>query len=233
MKVKQKIELISKLLNFASTNNNHSDLEDIRSITLDTIAQGIQNYLIALKLSEHLNDINYVKEKIWKDFVKDDLKVVNYNFNGYIKDAFFNSLFISVESNFRTVAKHFEATEGQINNTSIKTTFTNLLSIISFFTSITSYEKDVITYFLYLRNTVHNFGIHTKPSYTLEIEDATSVINQSKVKLELIQNKTNNISSENLYLLFEQVMKAVIKFNSLIPSTENIKHPLVDFGYNN
>lgn len=79
---------------------------------------------------------------------------------------------------------------------------------------------------------MHNFGIHTKPNQSLEIEDKKSIIDSSKIKLELIQNQTNNISSENLFLLFEQVLKVVIRLNSMIPANEKIKHPLADFDYN-
>lgn len=79
---------------------------------------------------------------------------------------------------------------------------------------------------------MHNFGIHTKPNHSLEIEDNTSVINKSKVKLELIQNQPNNITGKEQLLLIEQVIKVIIRFNSLIPTAERVKHPLADFDYN-
>lgn len=232
MEFDEKIELVSKLLNFASSNNNHGDLEDVRNITMDAIASSIQNYLIALKLSTHLSDIKYLQENIWEGFVENDLVDLDHNFNGFIKDAFYNALFISIETNFRAIAKHFEARANTINKTSIKETFEKLLSMISFFAGITAYERDVIIYFFYLRNTMHNFGIHTKPNHSLEIGDNTSVINKSKVKLELIQNQPNNITGKEQLLLIEQVIKVIIRFNSLIPTAERVKHPLADFDYN-
>lgn len=232
MKLTEKIELVSKLLDFTSSNNNFADQEDVRSITMDAIAQSIQNYLIALKLSEHLHDHKYLKENIWEGFVEKDITDVDFNFSGFIKDAFYNALFISIETNFRAVAKHFEASADTINKTSIKATFENLLSVITFFNGITNYERDVIFYFFYLRNTMHNFGIHTKPNHRLEIEDKTSVIDQSNVKLELIQNQTNKITTKEQLLLLERVIKVVVRFNSLIPTTEKIEHPLANFDYN-
>ncbi|MDC8105005.1 hypothetical protein MTQ00_10680 [Chryseobacterium sp. B21-037] len=232
MKFEEKIELVSKLLDYSYSNNNYADQDDIRSITMDAIAQSTQNYLIALKLSEHLNDIGYINAKIWEGFAEDDLEIIDHNFNGFIKDAFYNALFIAIETNFRAVAKHFEARTDTINKTSIKTTIENLLSMITFFTGVTTYEKDVIFYFFYLRNTMHNFGIHTKPNHSLEIDDKTSLIDQSKVKLELIQNQTNNITTKEQLLLIEQVLKVIIRFNSLIPTTEKIEHPLANFDYN-
>ncbi|KNB61180.1 MULTISPECIES: hypothetical protein [Chryseobacterium] len=232
MEFDEKIELVSKLLDFASSNNNHGDLEDIRNITIDAIASSIQNYLIALKLSTHLNDISYLQKNIWEGFSQEDLVPVDFNFNGFIKDAFYNALFIIIETNFRAVAKHFEARVDTINKTSIKATFENLLSMITFFTSVTTYERDVMFYFFYLRNTMHNFGIHTKTNHSLEIDDKASLIDQSKVKLELIQDQPNNITAKEQLLLIEQVIKVIIRFNSLIPIAERIKHPLADFDYN-
>lgn len=232
MKLNEKIDLIFKLLNYASQNNLHADEEDIRSITMDSISQSIQNYYISLILSESLEDIKFVNANISEEFVAEELDIVNHNYNGFIKDALFNALFISIESNIRTIARHYEAKANDINNTSIKITFENLLKTISLFAGISADEKKVILFFFYLRNTMHNFGIHTKPNQSLEIEDKKSIIDSSKIKLELIQNQTNNISSENLFLLFEQVLKVVIRLNSMIPANEKIKHPLADFDYN-
>ncbi|QRA41411.1 MULTISPECIES: hypothetical protein [Chryseobacterium] len=232
MKLNEKIDLIFKLLNFASLNNLHADEEDIRSITMHSISQSIQNYYISLILSEKLEDIKFVNANISEEFAVEELEVVNYNYQGFIKDALFNALFISIESNIRAIARHYEAKVNDINNTSIKITFENLLKTISLFNGISADEKKVILYFFYLRNTMHNFGINTKPKQAIDIEDKTSIVDTSKVKLELIQNQTNNISSKNLFLLFEQVLKVIIRLNSMIPSNEKIKHPLADFDYN-
>lgn len=232
MKLNEKIDLIFKLLNFASLNNLHADEEDIRSITMHSISQSIQNYYISLILSEKLEDIKFVNANISEEFAVEELEVVNYNYQGFIKDALFNALFISIESNIRAIARHYEAKVNDINNTSIKITFENLLKTISLFNGISADQKKVILYFFYLRNTMHNFGINTKPKQAIDIEDKTSIVDTSKVKLELIQNQTNNISSKNLFLLFEQVLKVIIRLNSMIPSNEKIKHPLADFDYN-
>ncbi|WP_312285858.1 hypothetical protein [Chryseobacterium gleum] len=232
MKLNEKIDLIFKLLNFASLNNLHADEEDIRSITMHSISRSIQNYYISLILSEKLEDIKFVNANISEEFAVEELEVVNYNYQGFIKDALFNALFISIESNIRAIARHYEAKVNDINNTSIKITFENLLKTISLFNGISADQKKVILYFFYLRNTMHNFGINTKPKQAIDIEDKTSIVDTSKVKLELIQNQTNNISSKNLFLLFEQVLKVIIRLNSMIPSNEKIKHPLADFDYN-
>lgn len=111
------------LLNYASQNNLHADEEDIRSITMDSISQSIQNYYISLILSESLEDIKFVNANISEEFVAEELDIVNHNYNGFIKDALFNALFISIESNIRTIARHYEAKANDINNTSIKIYF--------------------------------------------------------------------------------------------------------------
>lgn len=234
MKVEEKIDLVGRLLNFISANNNFSDYEDIRSITIDSFAVAVQYFFISLILSKELQKIDYVQSKISDQFKEFDLKDIEFNFDGFVKDALFTKLFISVESNFRTIARHLEKTTDDINNTSIKITFERLLDAnkTNLFTTIDAIDKDIIICFFYLRNTIHNFGIHTKPNHILEIEDSTSLISKSKVTIELVQNQPNSISTENLLLLFEQVIKVIIKFNSVIPTTEKIKHPLADFGYN-
>ncbi|AZB27417.1 hypothetical protein EG339_23900 [Chryseobacterium bernardetii] len=234
MKTNEKIDLAGNLLNFISDNNTYSDLEDVRSITIDSIAQSVQSFLISIILSKELENIDYVQAKIYDKYTSADLETLGHNFDGFIKDAVFTKLFISTEINFRTIARHLEANPGSINKTSIKATFEKLLdtNVTNLFSTIDAYEKDIIIYFFYLRNTIHNVGIHTNPNHSIEIEDKTSVINTAKVKLELIENQTNNINYKDSLLLFEQVIKVLIKFNSLLPVGQQIKHPLADFGYN-
>ncbi|SMO97119.1 hypothetical protein SAMN06265171_1202 [Chryseobacterium rhizoplanae] len=230
----EKIQLAIKLLGLVTENTSYSDKEDIRSITIDSIAETLQSFYISLLLSKELHNIEYINSKISPQFKESDLDDIQFNFEGLVKDALFTKFFICIESNLRSIARHFEAAKGNIEKTSIKATFENLFDVnkTDFFTSIKSNDKDVILFFFYLRNTMHNFGIHSdsNPNQIIQIEDTSSVIDRSKVTLELIQNQTNNIIYKDLLLLFEQVIKIIIRLNSLIPSTEKIKHPLADFG---
>ncbi|MDN3694322.1 hypothetical protein QWZ06_19565 [Chryseobacterium tructae] len=231
MNINEKIDFTGNLINFIGENNTHPDSEDIRSITIDSIAQAFQNFWISLKLSKELQSIDFVQEKISDQFKESDLEDIEFNLDGFIKDALFTRLFISLESHLKTIARHFETKPFDIYDDSIKNTFKNLLEKIVFFTDISDYEKNVVFYFFYLRNTIHNFGIQNRKTQILEIEDPTSVVSQLKFELKLIKGKTNVISSLELLLLFEQVIKVIIKLNSLIPTNEIIKHPLADFDY--
>ena len=79
MKINKKIDLTGNLINFIGENNMHSDLEDIRNITIESIAQAFQNFWISLKLSKELESIDFVQEKISDQFKKSDLEDIEFN----------------------------------------------------------------------------------------------------------------------------------------------------------
>lgn len=55
--------------------------------------------------------------------VENEHEVLNHNFNGFIKDALVNTLFISIEVNFRSVSRYLEASVDKLNKTSVRLTF--------------------------------------------------------------------------------------------------------------
>ncbi|MDV2493957.1 hypothetical protein CMU02_14665 [Elizabethkingia anophelis] len=57
MKINEKIDLSGNLLNFISDNNTYTDLEDVRSITIDSIAQSVQSFLFSLSYQKNLKTL--------------------------------------------------------------------------------------------------------------------------------------------------------------------------------
>ncbi|UZT98980.1 hypothetical protein ODZ84_05255 [Chryseobacterium fluminis] len=88
MNINKKIDFTRNIINFIGKNNTHPDSEDIRSITIDSIAQAFQNFWISLKLSKELQNIDFVQEKISDQFKKSDLEDIEFNLDGFLKMLF-------------------------------------------------------------------------------------------------------------------------------------------------
>ncbi|WP_143071102.1 hypothetical protein [Flavobacterium xueshanense] len=102
--------------------------EDVRSITTHTLAQTAQNFWFSLILSENLFDISYCKSNFSFEIEISDLSTIIYNYDGFIKNAFFLNSFIYVENHIRQIALKYENPNNIINVTSITKTFLNLMN---------------------------------------------------------------------------------------------------------
>jgi len=228
----QKIDNIGNLLNFINSQNNFPDYEDIRNITVDAFAQNTQNYLIALNLANNLNNIEFIQNEISDQFVEHDLEIINFNFDGFIKDAFFVKSFILFENHIRQIALFYELTPNTLNVQSINTTIKNITgqNKISFI-NISESEIEILLFYCYLRNTMHNIGFQTQADKQINLNDVNSVISNENHTLKLTQNSANEITFTEFILLIEQVFKILIKIDSQLPKTDKIEHKLNTIGY--
>src|SRR5690606_4276893 len=159
----QKIDNIGNLLNLINYQNNFPYYEDIRNITVDAFAQNTQIYLIALNLANNLNNIKFVKSEMSDQIVEEDIEILNFNFDGFLKDAFFVKSFILFENHIRQIALFYESTPNTLNVQSINTTIKNITdqNKISFI-NISQSEIEILLFYCYLRNTMHNIGFQTQ-----------------------------------------------------------------------
>ncbi|TRX37819.1 hypothetical protein FNW52_02670 [Flavobacterium sp. ZT3R18] len=231
-KLLEEIKNLEELNNYCLNFENFKNQEDIRSITNHYICQTIQNFIISIKLSFNLKEIDYCKKNISEQLNDDDLKVLQNNFIAYSKEAFFINFSIIVENHFRQIAIHYENDTNKINVTPIKKTFENIFIENKFNNSLSEDEINTYYFFLYLRNTMHNIGIHTKDDIKINFNDSNSIFTFDKISLSLTENNFNNITFFELVFLIEQVCKLVNKTNLKIESNEFIKHRLVDAGFN-
>lgn len=234
MNYPEKIDLVGSFLNFISHNNDYPDHEDIRNITIDGIAQTTQSYFVALCLANKLTSIKYVKENISTSFESEDLKVLNFSYDGFIKDSYFLKFFVFFENHIRQIGSFYEANKNELNHNSISQTIKNIINNrkLEYFSTISNYEIDVLLFFCYLRNTMHNIGFQSQDNQEIEIQDNNSIIDREAIKLKLIKNDANQITFKELLLLIEQVFKIILKLNQQIPATDKIKHKLIQIGYN-
>lgn len=232
MKYIDKIDSSGNLLNFINSQNTFTDKEDIRNLTIDAFAQNTQNFFIALDLAKNLEKIHFVNTEISDQFIEDDLQIVNYNFDGFIKDAFFVKSFILFENHIRQIASFYELTPNNLNVQSINATIKNVTDNSKLaFINISQPEIDILLFFCYLRNTMHNIGFQTQTDKQITLNDSSSVISTDSHTLELKQNGANVITFTEFILLIEQVFKILVKIDSQLPLTDKIEHRLNTIGY--
>jgi hypothetical protein len=89
---------------------------------------------------------------------------------GFIKDAWFNAVFMAIEVHIRTIAEYFDEKNGcKLLNSQINTTFNNLIQKENspFYQALDEKELEFFRLLIYLRNTKHNFGKQNKDNQTL------------------------------------------------------------------
>jgi len=221
VELNKRIDKVGNLLNFVHDTNTIKNLFDARNITISIIAVNVENFFIALKLSDSLLDVKYCKANFTDELEVKHLETLNFNYHGFIRDGFFNSIFIVIENHFRQLAEHYQVRESD----SIKLVFKRL-SENMIFESITEQEKKVFYFMCYLRNTMHNIGLQTKDNSYLDIHDANSIFENQKITLSLTKDSFNSINFDGFMLLIEQVIKLVIRINQLMPQDDIITHRL-------
>lgn len=231
----QKIDKVGAFLNFINEKDTFEKLDDIRSISIHSLAQTTQSYLFSLILNKELENIEYVKKNISKTINQEHLETINYIYEGFLKNAFFINLFVYVENHIRQIALHYEKSVKDINATSITLTFKNLrdLNKVTHFKGLDDNDEELFTFYCYIRNTMHNVGFQTESDKSITIMDESSIFKFKKTEIKLIQNSPNNLTFEELLILQEQVIKLILKINSLIPQSDFIKHKFSDIGFNN
>jgi len=231
MDLEKKTDLVKGFITSIQNNDSYQNQNDIRSVTNYSLYQISESFLISLILSEQLSDIGYCQQKISPKIESDDLATLEFAFDGFVKDAYFVKFFVSSETHIRQIAEFYESPTNKINVISISTTFKNLMKT-SLFTSLTYDDKELFEFYCYLRNTMHNIGFQSKPNQQLIIKDSNSVIEKTKVTLELTLDSAHSMTFSNLILIQEQIYKLLLKINSLIPESDFIEHKLVSIGFN-
>ena len=225
---------ILELLIFTQSKDNHSNLKDIRSITVNALFEQIENLNIAIILSRQINDLTFLKTEISESITEESIDDILYNYEGFVKDAYFIKSFIIVENHINQIAEFYETAESKIkHHSSILSTFENLIKKekCELFSDLSDYEINLFRFYCWLRNTNHKIGFQSKEDKSLVINDKYSVININEVKLELKNGEGNNLDTNSLLLLHEQIIKLIIKINSKIPADEYIEHILAN-NYN-
>lgn len=235
MSINDKIEVVSKILDLARNGKEHSNQKDIRSVTTHILTLTIQNYLITLILSRNLSNLDYLKNNIYEGYEEEDIADLEYNFGGYQTNALLINLFVYIENHIRQIAKYYETATQTLNVYSITSTFKNIINrdkLELFADDIANEDLKLFEFFCYVRNTMHNGGFHTHPSTSISITDEQSIFGSQTKSIALTQNQPNRISFEKQWLLYEQIIKLVIKLNSIIPLIEFIEHQFVQIGFN-
>lgn len=226
---------ILKLILYTQSIDTHTNINDIRSVSIHMLFKQIENFNIAVLLSEKLNDIELLKSQISISIEEKHIPDILFNYEGFIKDALFIKCFLAVENHINQIANFYEKTKGDIKHeSSVLITFNNLIKIekCNMFSDLSNYDIELFGFFVYLRNTIHNIGYQTKSSKSVTINDNDSVINKNEIKLNLEFDQFNNIDTTSLLLLIEQIIKLVNKINSKIPIQDYIEHILVKSGFN-
>lgn len=219
------------LSNFINSNSNFAVKADVRYISMHTLAQTTQNLALALVLSKQLHNIEYCQKNVSADIPSEDLEDITYNFEGFIRNAFFINFFVYVENHIRQLAMYFETKPESINTTSILNTFKNLTTKTQTPISLSDRDTDLFEYYCFLRNTMHNGGFQTKGDKKIEIVDTESIYGSQKFELELGTNAPNKISMKQQIILHEQVAKILLKINTQIPVTDFIEHRFTATGF--
>lgn len=225
---------ILELLIFTQRNDTFSNLKDIRSITINALFKQIENLYISLILSKQLNDLTFLKTEISESMTEESIQDIIYNYEGFIKDAYFIKSFIIVENHINQIAGYFEKPENKIKHpTSILATFENLIKIekCKLFYDLSDYEINLFRFYCWLRNTNHNIGFQSRENKYLVINDINSVVNKNEIRLELKTGEFNNLNTNTFLLLHEQIIKLILKINSKISNEEYIEHILA-YTYN-
>ena len=145
------------------------------------------------------------------------------------------NLFVYVENHIRQIANHYETPNQKLNINSITSTFKNIINrdkLELFADDITNEDLKLFEFFCYVRNTIHNGGFHTHTDTRINITDQNSIFGTEEKTISLDQNQPNRISFEKQWLMYEQLIKLVIKLNSVIPEIEFIEHRFVQTGFN-
>ncbi|MCZ8089039.1 hypothetical protein [Flavobacterium sp.] len=229
-------EELLRFLKLANSLDTFSNIDDIRSITINAIFKQIENLYFSVILSKNLNDIEFLKKNISEKIEENYINDIIINYEGFIKDAFFMKFFMIVENHINQIAEFYENSNNKIKDfSSIQNTFENLTTPkkCSLFTEISQKEKELFKFYCYLRNTNHKLGFQSKSNKELIIKDESSVINIYETKINLLKDCPNNLNTNSLLLIKEQILKLIIKINSKIPEQDYIEHILVHAGYNN
>lgn len=224
---------VKNLVNYISSNDIFENKEDVRSITTHTLAQTAQNFWFSLILSENLFDISYCKSNFSFEIEISDLSTIIYNYDGFIKNAFFLNSFIYVENHIRQIALKYENPNNIINVTSITKTFRNLMNTnkTSLFSSLNENDFKLFEFYCYMRNTMHNAGFQTQENQSIEIFDIYSIINKDRIVIKLSKDSSNDLNFQDQLLLQEQIIKLIFKINLLIPVNDFIKHRFSELGF--
>lgn len=229
--IKNHIRDVFRLSNFIDSNSNFANKADVRYITLHALAQTAQNFAFALVLSQQLRDVEFCQKNISNDIFTEDLPNINYNFEGFLRNAFFINFFVYVENHIRQLASHFESKPKEINVISIAQVFKNLTTKGKSTISLSKHDVDVFEYYCFLRNTMHNAGFQTQESKKIEIIDAKSIFGSQKFKMELGKNTPNKFLMKEQIVLHEQIIKILLKIDSQIPIAEFIEHRFTVTGF--
>ena len=234
MTIDDRIEIVAKVLDLANNGNGHSNRKDIRHVSTHILGLTIQNYLITLILSRNLSDIDYLKSNIYEGYEKEDIPDLEYNFGGYQTNALLINLFVYIENHIRQIASHYETSSNTLNVNSITSTFKNIINrdkLELFANDISNDDKKLFEFFCYVRNTMHNGGLHSHPDTSISITDSESIFGNKTKTITLEQNKPNRISFEKQWILYEQIIKLISKLNSIIPQTDFIEHRFIQTGF--
>lgn len=231
--LEEKIHKVGILLNFVKEKDVFKNQDDIRSITIHSLSQTTQSYYFSLLLNKELENIEYVKKHISEDLKSEDLKILNYTYDGFLKNAFFNNSFVHLENHIRQIALNYEIVKNTLNNQSLTQTFKNLRTKIIFFSDLNDEDEKLFEFNCYVRNTMHNVGFQTKEDKNIILINNNSIYEYNEIELKLLQNTQNDISFEQQLILQEQIIKLLEKINFLIPKDDFIKHKFSDLGFNN
>jgi len=229
-----KIIELKKFVNFIGDNINFENEDDIRNITVEALRLTTENFLFSIILSSNLNSLDYCKKNISENINEEYLPIIEDNFEGFIKNAFFINYFVQIENHIRQIALHFERSVGSINEISIMKTFKNLMDLnkLEYFRTISNDDLNLFEFYCFLRNTMHNAGFHNRDDKSLIIHDSESIFDKDELKIYLIKDSPNSISFIHLLLLHEQIIKLIFKFNVCIPIEEVIAHKFSSIGFN-
>jgi hypothetical protein len=235
MTIDDRISIVSKVLELSQKTIGQNNRKDVRNITTHILASTVQNYLITLVLSRNLSNLEYLKSNIYQGYEEEDIADLEYNFGGYQTNALMINLFVYVENHIRQIADYYSTESQKLNVNSITNTFKNLINpdkIDLFSDEITEQDLKLFEFFCYIRNTMHNGGFHSHPNVTLNINDTNSNLGSETKTITLEKDKPNKVSFEKQWLLYEQIIKLVVKINSIIPESEFIEHRYVSTGFN-
>lgn len=222
---------VFRISNFIDSNSNLVNKADVRYITLHALAQTAQNFGFALALSKQLHNVEFCQKNISNDIFAEDLPNINYNFKGFLRNAFFINFFVYVENHIRQLATHFESKPKEINVISIVQAFKKLTTERKTPISLSEHDVEVFEYYCYLRNTMHNAGFQTQDSTKIEIVDAESIFGPQKFEMELGENAPNKFLMKEQFVLHEQIVKILLKINAQISIADFIEHRFTATGF--
>ncbi len=232
MNIIEKIEAVQRFITYVKLKNSFSNKLDIRSATLQSLEIRSYTYLLTLLMTKENESIDYTSKLPDHLKLDDILHPLSNRYQRFIADSYFIKLFASTENHIRQIAEHYESNENQLNVPSISKTFRNLVNPkkLGLFSSISQEDIDLFTFYCYLRNTIHHMGLQIKSTQKISIRDPESVVITDNVDYELQHNSRNEIPFEHVFLLQEQVIKLLLKMNTLLPVQDYIEHRLIQIG---